>query len=82
MIFLSFIFFIFIGFFIIILSIAISFYRQIRDTSRKFRPGDRTGRNNQPKPNADGNIIIDSRSESQRNRKIISDDEGEYVDFS
>lgn len=28
-----------------------------------------------------GNTIIDNRTTEQRNKKVISDDEGEYVDF-
>ncbi len=30
---------------------------------------------------SDGQVIIDSRNPNQANRKIFSDNEGEYVDF-
>ena len=30
---------------------------------------------------ADGNTIVDQRSDKQRNKKIIKDNEGEYIDY-
>ena len=31
--------------------------------------------------NINGNTIVDHRPKSKRDRKIIGDDEGEYIDF-
>ncbi|MCD8202310.1 MAG: DUF4834 family protein [Prevotella sp.] len=44
------------------------------DNSSSFGSYGRTGGNN-------GQVIIDNRNPNQANRKIFSDNEGEYVDF-
>ena len=69
--FLKFILLIFFLFLVAIIWIAYSFFRQIRRSARRFRPEE----------HQDGNTIIDNRTTEQRNKKVISDDEGEYVDF-
>ena len=68
MILLKFIFLIFIAFLVVLFSIAFKFYKVITRTRRRFRPEN----------TEEG---VNRRPESERNRKIISDDEGEYVDF-
>lgn len=55
---------------------AYSFYRQLRNAAKRFRPHEE---NYQTKVN--GNVIIDRRSETEKQKKIIPDDEGEYVSY-
>ena len=76
MVLLKFIFLIFIAFLVVLFSIAFKFYKVITRTRRTFRP-----ENTEEGVNINGNTVVDRRPESERNRKIISDDEGEYVDF-
>lgn len=76
MILLKFIFLIFIAFLVVLFSIAFKFYKVITRTRRRFRP-----ESTEEGVNINGNTVVDRRPESERNRKIISDDEGEYVDF-
>lgn len=76
MTFLKFILFIFIAAFVLLLIIAFSFYNTIRKATRHFQ--ERQPKN-QTKVN--GNVIIDQRSPEETNKKIIGDDEGEYVEF-
>jgi len=68
MILLKFIFLIFIAFFVILFFIT--------RTQRRFRH-----ENTEEGININGNTIVDHRPKSKRDRKIIGDDEGEYVDF-
>ena len=49
-------------------------YSQAGATNQRKRQGTYT-------QNADGEIITDTRDPQKANRKIIPDDEGEYVDF-
>ncbi|MBF1385248.1 DUF4834 domain-containing protein [Prevotella aurantiaca] len=76
MIILKFAFFIFVAFLVTILLIAYKFYKIITRTQRRFRPEDV-----EEGVNVDGNTIVDKRPEYKRNKQVISDDEGEYVDF-
>ena len=76
MILLKFIFLIFIAFFVILFFIAFKFYKVITHTQRRFRH-----ENTEEGININGNTIVDHRPKSKRDRKIIGDDEGEYVDF-
>ncbi|QUB71440.1 DUF4834 domain-containing protein [Prevotella multiformis] len=75
---LKFAFFIFIAFLAILVWIAFSFYRQLTRVRRQFDPfAQQQGR----KEDA-GSTVIDKRTAEQRNRKVIPDGEGEYVDFT
>ncbi|WP_315320609.1 DUF4834 domain-containing protein [Prevotella aurantiaca] len=76
MVILKFAFFIFVAFLVTILLIAYKFYKIITRTQRRFRPEDI-----EEGVNVDGNTIVDKRPEYKRNKQVISDDEGEYVDF-
>ncbi|GAB6976174.1 hypothetical protein [Prevotella falsenii] len=76
MILLKFIFFIFIAVFVMLLFIAYKFYKVITRTRRRFRPEDR-----EKGVNVNGNTIVDHRPDYKRNKQVIGDDEGEYVDF-
>ena len=76
MIILKFAFFIFVAFLVTILLIAYKFYKIITRTQRRFRPEDV-----EEGVNVDGNTIVDKRPEYKRNKQVIRDDEGEYVDF-
>lgn len=76
MVILKFAFFIFVAFLVTILLIAYKFYKIITRTQRRFRPEDV-----EEGVNVDGNTIVDKRPEYKRNKQVISDDEGEYVDF-
>lgn len=75
--FLKFILLIFFLFLVAIIWIAYSFFRQIRRSARRFRPEE-----HQDGSHVNGNTIIDNRTTEQRNKKVISDDEGEYIDFT
>lgn len=74
---LKFILFVFIVGLVAILWMLLLFYWKVRKATKQFRQ--RTKR--EPQPNADGNIIYDRRTPEQAKQQIISDDEGEYVDF-
>lgn len=76
MIILKFAFFIFIAFFIAIFLIIYSFWKQLHRTAHRFRPEDK-----QKQTEVDGNTIIDKRTEKEQSQQIISDDEGEYIDY-
>lgn len=76
MFFIKFILFIFIAALILLLFIAFSFYNTIRKASHRFQE-----RQPQNQTKVNGNVIIDQRSPEETSKKIISDDEGEYVDF-
>ena len=73
---LTFIICIFLAIIIVIAVAALSFYRQLRNAARRFRPKDTENRTK-----VGGNVVIDKRTEEARNKKIIPDDEGEYVDY-
>ncbi len=74
---LKFILFIFIVGLVAILWMALTFYWQVRKATKQFRQHTKS----KPHRNADGNIIYDRRTPEQAKQQIISDDEGEYVDF-
>ncbi len=74
--FLAFIFSVFIIGFFVVLFVAISFFLKIRKATKQFR-NQFQGSPNKPK----GDTITDRRTEEERNRQIIPDDEGEYVDY-
>lgn len=71
----------------VIVLIAYKFYKQLHRVVKRFNPdesdsmaGQQTtaGRTTQQ---ADGNTIVDHRSEERRNKKVIKDNEGEYIDY-
>lgn len=85
---LQFLFFIFIIFLIVGLFIVVRIFLTIRRTAGKFRDFATGGFKSQPKeeqgPRYDkksGSIIIDNRSPEIKNRKIFSENVGEYVKF-
>ncbi len=75
--FLKLLLFLFIAAVVMAVVVAWSFVRQVRNAAHRF----------QQQPDApiqtkvNGNVIIDHRTPDEANKKIISDDEGEYVDF-
>ena len=73
---LTFIICIFLAIIIVKAVAALSFYRQLRNAARRFRPKDSENRTK-----VGGNVVIDKRTAKARNKKIIPDDEGEYVDY-
>ena len=75
---LRFAFFIFIAFLAILVWIAFSFYMQL---TRVRRQSDPFAQQQERKEDA-GSTVIDKRTAEQRNRKVIPDSEGEYVDFT
>lgn len=75
---LKFILVIFFIFLVAILWIAYTFYKQIRHAANRFQQRERP----QHEANSDGDVIIDNRSQAQRKKQVIADDEGEYVDFT
>lgn len=75
---LKFAFFIFIAFLAILVWIAFSFYRQLTRVRRQFDPFVQQ----QERKEDAGSTVIDKRTAEQRNRKVIPDSEGEYVDFT
>ncbi|MBQ7422313.1 MAG: DUF4834 family protein [Prevotella sp.] len=73
---LKFILLIFIAIFIVLIYTAYNFFNQVRNATKRFReqqPSQQTKVN--------GNAIIDHRSPEETQKKIIPDDEGEYIDF-
>lgn len=85
---LKFIFLFLIAIIVIVLLVGYSFVRQLLQTIRRFGGlsgqgkdmGDNASHSRQ-RPNADGNVVIDRRNPQHASRKIIADDEGEYVDY-
>ena len=76
MIFIKFIFLLFVLALAAIALIAYKFYKQLHRVVRRYQQSSaRTSRQ------ADGNTIVDSRSEEQRAKKVIKDNEGEYIDY-
>jgi len=75
---LKFAFFIFIAFLVLILWVAYVFYKQMTRTRRQFNPNDYQYQ----EPSSTENTIIDNRPMEERNKKVIPDSEGEYVDFT
>lgn len=69
---------------VISLVIGYSFLRQLYRKIQHFQGyGSRqTGTSSESRrTNSDGNVVIDRRDPKETNRKIIPDDEGEYVDY-
>ncbi len=75
---LKFAFFFFIAFFVIILWVAFAFYKQMTRTRRQFNPNDYQYQES----SSTENTIIDNRPMEERNKQVIPDSEGEYVDFT
>lgn len=74
---LKFALFFFIFFLALILWIAYTFYKQIKRTRRQFNPYDQ-----QEGTETKGNTVTDYRPIEKRNKQVIPDSEGEYVDFT
>ena len=74
---LKFALFFFIFFLALILWIAYTFYKQIKRTRRQFNPYDQ-----QEGTETQGNTVTDNRPIEKRNKQVIPDSEGEYVDFT
>lgn len=92
MIFIKFIFLLFVLALAAIALIAYKFYKQLHRVVRRFQPKDNDFQGQQgdyqdqqssarTSRQADGNTIVDSRSEEQRAKKVIKDNEGEYIDY-
>lgn len=92
MIFIKFIFLLFVLALVAIALIAYKFYKQLHRVVRRFQPEDNDFQGQQggyqdqqssvrTSRQADGNTIVDSRSEEQRAKKVIKDNEGEYIDY-
>lgn len=92
MIFIKFIFLLFVLALAVIVLIAYKFYKQLHRVVRRFQPEDNDFQGQQggyqdqqssarTSRQADGNTILDSRSEEQRAKKVIKDNEGEYIDY-
>lgn len=92
MIFIKFIFLLFVLALVAIALIAYKFYKQLHRMVRRFQPEDNDFQGQQggfqdqqssarTSRQADGNTIVDSRSEEQRAKKVIKDNEGEYIDY-
>lgn len=92
MIFIKFIFLLFVLALVAITLIAYKFYKQLHRVVRRFQPEDNDFQGQQggyqdqqssarTSRQADGNTILDSRSEEQRAKKVIKDNEGEYIDY-
>lgn len=74
---LKFALFFFIFFLALILWIAYTFYKQIKRTRRQFNPyGQQEGTETKE------NTVTDNRPIEKRNKQVIPDSEGEYVDFT
>lgn len=74
---LKFALFFFIFFLALILWIAYTFYKQIKRTRRQFDPyGQQEGTETK------ANTVTDNRPIEKRNKQVIPDSEGEYVDFT
>lgn len=92
MIFIKFIFLLFVLALAAIALIAYKFYKQLHRVVRRFQPEDNDFQGQQggfqdqqssarTSRQADGNTIVDSRSEEQRAKKVIKGNEGEYIDY-
>lgn len=92
MIFIKFIFLLFVLALVAIALIAYKFYKQLHRVVRRFQPEDNDFQGQQggyqdqqssarTSRQTDGNTILDSRSEEQRAKKVIKDNEGEYIDY-
>lgn len=87
MLFIKFALVLFVLAFVAIVMIAYSFYKQVHRVVRRFRPEDNGFSNPQGSAShttttkVGDNTIVDNRSEMERNKKIIKDNEGEYVDY-
>ncbi len=75
--FLKLIFLLFLGAFVLAIVVAWAFFRQVHNAAKRFQQQPRQ----QQQTKVNGNVIIDRRSSTEKDQKIISDDEGEYVDF-
>lgn len=83
---LNFIFFIFFTLFIIVCITALYIYRSFNNLSNRLRgnghqTSDYKQSGGQYGATPDDEVIIDRRTPDEANRKIFSDNEGEYVDF-
>lgn len=82
---LKFIIFVFVFAFVMLCIIAYSFYKQLHRVVKRFNPNQQAAndafRQDDGVKQADGNTIVDHRSSEERNRKVIQDNEGEYVDY-
>ncbi len=77
MILLKFLFFLFLFFLIAVAMLVLGVGTSLFTTFRKFRKQQETYRRTQP----DGNIVVDQRSAEEMQKKIIPEEEGEYVDY-
>ena len=75
---LKFAFFIFIAFLVLILWVAYAFYKQMTRTRHQFNHNNYQYQ----EPSSTENTIIDNRPMEERNKQVIPDSEGEYVDFT
>ena len=73
---LKFIFVFFLVTFILLLVTAYTFFRKIINSAKRFQQRENT---HQTKVN--GNVLYDSRSPEESQKRIIPDDEGEYIDY-
>lgn len=81
---LKFIFFLFLFFLVTVAFIAFKLFWKFRQLTRGYRqeqPFDRQDNAYRQHQQADGSVVIDQRQPQHQKRKIIDDDEGEYVDF-
>ncbi len=82
---LKFILFVFIFALVMLCVMAYSFYKQVHRVVKRFNPNQQANGNASSQyegfKQADGNTIVDHRSSEERNRKVIKDTEGEYVDY-
>ncbi|KGF21881.1 MAG: hypothetical protein E6507_04975 [Prevotella bivia] len=70
--------FLFIVLFVALGWIVYTFFKQVRKHAQRF-----SGFSQHREPNYKGeDAIIDNRSMEQRTKKVIKDNEGEYVDFT
>lgn len=76
MVLLKFILLLFVFLFIAAVVTLYSFINKVRNTARRFQE-----RQDRHKTTIDGNTIYDRRSPEQSSKRIIPDDEGEYVAY-
>ena len=76
MVVLKFIFFLFAALFIVGVATLYSFINKVRNTARRYQE-----RQDKRKNTIDGNTIYDHRSPEQSSKRIIPDNEGEYVAY-
>jgi len=74
------------GLFVAVCIIGWFVFRSLRDAADRLMGGSRhasggSQRHETRSSTSDEEVIIDSRTSDKANRKIFSDDEGEYVDF-